>query len=173
MTCPQARAPLGQPKAVPFRMTHYLHPGRLWLSREPYSVTTILGSCVAIALFDPSVGIGGLCHYLLPDWPGSGPASPRFGNVAFEQLIRMFAAEGLRKERLLAKLFGGACVIEAMRDGFRLGGKNVALARRLLSEAKIPVVAEDVEGNLGRKLVFHTHDGSTWVKLLKRDSSWK
>jgi chemotaxis protein CheD len=169
-------APMATPErrdGLPARKTHYLHPGRLWVSREPHTVTTILGSCVAIGLFDPSVGIGGLCHFLLPQWPGRGQASPRFGDVAVQQLIGMFAAEGIRHERLLAKVFGGACVIEAMRDGFRLGGQNVDLARRALSERKIPVVAEDVEGNCGRKLVFHTHDGSSWVKLLRRDPSWK
>jgi chemotaxis protein CheD len=161
-----------QREALSVAKRHYLHPGCLWVSREPSSVTTILGSCVAIGLWDPSTGTGGLCHFLLPHWPGTGSASPRFGNVAVEHLIGMLAAEGVRKERLLGKVFGGACVIEPMRHG-HLGHKNVELARRLLSEARIPVVGEDVEGNRGRKLVFHTFDGSTWVKLLSRDSSWK
>jgi chemotaxis protein CheD len=151
----------------------YLHPGHLWVSSERCAITTILGSCVAVGLWDREAQIGGLNHFLLPHRAGRGSLSPRFGNVAMEQLLEKLASSGSPRERLHAKLFGGACVLEAMRSSDHLGRKNVELARRVLEDARIPLVAEDTLGNLGRKLVFHTHDGSAWVKLLSGESAWK
>jgi chemotaxis protein CheD len=68
---------------------------------------------------------------------------------------------------LRAKLFGGACVLEAMQGRENhLGDKNVEIARKMLADAGIPVVASDVGGGRGRKLIFHPHEGSALVKLL-------
>ena len=61
----------------------YLQPGQLYASGQPSAVTTVLGSCVAICLWDPVVSVGGMNHYLLPFFAGgAGKGSPRFGNVA-------------------------------------------------------------------------------------------
>ena len=74
---------------------------------------------------------------------------------------------GCKGERLQAKLFGGACVIAAFhRSGGRLGFNNVDAARHLLSTVGIPVLAEDVGGQRGRKLIFHVDDGDAWVKAV-------
>ena len=55
---------------------------------------------------------------------------------------------------------------DIVREGLRLGERNVAAARRLLAAAGIAVVAEDVGGSRGRKLVFHTDDGVALVRTL-------
>jgi chemotaxis protein CheD len=149
------------------RRTIYLHPGKLYASSEPCAVTTILGSCVAVCLWDPVLGIGGINHYLLPHGPGNGQSSERFGDVAIPSLIGKLLALGSATRGLRAKLFGGACVIDAMRaSDHNLGAKNVEAACRLLEEEGIPVVGGDVGGPKGRKLIFHSDDGTAWVKLL-------
>jgi len=143
----------------------YLHAGHMVVSREPCRVTTVLGSCVAVALWDPSSGIGGVNHFLLPQ----GSDSARFGNVAVRTLIREVVAAGGRRRLLQAKLFGGACVLRAFKgvgSGTHLGQKNVEVARQILIDEGIPVTAEDVEGDRGRKLIFQTHDGAAWVRSL-------
>jgi chemotaxis protein CheD len=148
--------------------THYLHPGHVFASLEPHAVSTILGSCVAVCLWDTSRRAGGINHYLLPDWINSGSgASARFGNVALEELVERVLELGSRREDLVAKVFGGACVIDSFRSGEgHLGAANVALARRFLGQVGVPIVAEDVEGRRGRRLVYHTDQGVAWVKLL-------
>lgn len=151
----------------PSRWNVYLHPGQFHVSSEPTAVTTILGSCVAVCLWDPALGIGGMNHYLLPYWAEGAAASPRYGNVAVQRLIESLLALGCVKERLVAKLFGGGCVIDAFREGeSRLGIKNLGVARALLAEAGIQIVGEDVGGRHGRKLIFQTDDGVVWVKSL-------
>ena len=70
---------------------HYLYPSALFAEKEQYMVDTILGSCVAVCLFDTKLKIGGINHYMLPLWNGNGLASPKFGNIATEKLIEKIA----------------------------------------------------------------------------------
>jgi chemotaxis protein CheD len=148
------------------RETVYLHPGRLLASREPCAITTVLGSCVAIFLWDSEAGVGGLNHYLLPYWAGPGDDSARFGNMALALLIGELLALGAAKSRLAAKIFGGACVLPELEGTENLGAKNVELALSLLERENIPILAQDVGGRRGRKLVVYTDTGDAWVKLL-------
>jgi chemotaxis protein CheD len=148
------------------RLSVYLHPGQVYFSSEPAAVTTILGSCVAVCLWDPVLQVGGMNHYLLPHWAEGSAASLRYGNVAIRSLIEGLLSLGCAKERLVAKLFGGACVIHAFREGSHLGIKNVQVARLFLAEAGIRVAGEDVGGRHGRKLIFQTDNGVVWMKSL-------
>lgn len=155
------------PTTATDRPCAYLHPGQLFASADGYAVTTILGSCVAVCLWDPVTRIGGINHFLLPLFSGEGLASPRFGNIAIKELLAQLAQLGSQKHNLLAKMFGGACVLEAFRQRqHHLGMKNIEVARDLLTAESIPLVGHDVGGQRGRKLIFHTDDGAAWVKPL-------
>ena len=149
------------------RRAVYLHPGQVFVSPEPAEVTTILGSCVAVCVFDPVLRMGGTNHYLLPHWVGNGTSAARFGNVAVRSLIEKLLALGGQKQNFQAKVFGGACVIDAFHGrGDHLGTKNSELALKLLQQEGIPVVADDVGGRRGRKVVFHTDTGLALVRLI-------
>jgi chemotaxis protein CheD len=146
----------------------YLAPGLLYASAEAAQVTTILGSCVAVCLWDPEERVGGMNHFLLPE---GAPHSPRFGRSAVPLLIERLLELGARRSRLKAKLFGGACVLEAFRAGAQtLGVRNVEVARDRLRSEEIPVVGEDVGGDLGRKLVFDVQTGSAWIRAIAAKS---
>ena len=144
----------------------YLHPGQIFAASAPSAVTTILGSCVAVVLCDEALGVGGLNHYLLPLWARPGDDTLRFGNVAFERLLEELREHGAVQKRLRAKVFGGACLLGGQGKAEHLGDKNVSVARSLLTAARIPIMAEDVGGQRGRKLIVHTDTGDAWVKLL-------
>jgi chemotaxis protein CheD len=149
------------------RTSLYLHPGQVFVSASPAEVTTILGSCVAVCVWNPRLRVGGANHYLLPDGADSGPSASRFGRVALRRLIDGLLSLGCQKRHLEAKVFGGACVLEALRGKERhLGRKNVEIALTVLHQEGIRVVAEDTGGGRGRKVVFHTDDGAAWVKRL-------
>ena len=116
----------------------------------------------------PGAAGGGANRFLLPHPVGPGEESPRFGNVAVQRLLDHLRALGCTPQSLLAKLFGGSCVLEAFQDTeSHLGTKNVGVARKLLLEAGIPIVAEDVGGQRGRRLIFQTDDGTAWVRRLQ------
>jgi len=157
------------PRPDPGMGSVYLHSGQIHVSAAPCRVTTILGSCVAVGIFDPATGVGGLNHFLLPrGHAGSASSAPRFGNLAVGQLVAAVVAAGGRRDGLRAKVFGGACVLAAFKKdkGQHLGSRNVEVAREVLRVEGISVIAEDVDGNNGRKLIFQTHDGAAWVRSL-------
>jgi chemotaxis protein CheD len=143
----------------------YLHAGQLSVAATPTAITTILGSCVAVCLFDPVTRIGGVNHFLLP-LPVQRERSARFGTVAIPELVEAVVGAGASRGSLAAKVFGGASVIGALAQGRRLGEENAILALRLLDEARIPVLDHDVGGSRGRKLVFFTDEGTAWVRQL-------
>ncbi|WP_437281116.1 chemotaxis protein CheD [Sorangium sp. So ce375] len=146
---------------------HYLTPGNLFASAEPTSITTIVGSCVAICVWDPALGVGGMNHYVLPRCPDLKLALGRFGDTAFQQLLERLAALGAAPRSLQARIVGGACMISAFRErDSHLGHQNVEVGLVLLRAAGIRVVQQDTGGNQGRKLVFRTDDGSAAVQLL-------
>jgi chemotaxis protein CheD len=162
----------GEPEAggrlLPAPTRVYLAPGLLYASAEAAQVTTILGSCVAVCLWDPEGRVGGMNHFLLPE---GGPPSPRFGESAVPLLIERLVDLGARRSRLRAKVFGGACVLEAFRAGANtLGVRNVEIARERLLSAAIPIVGEDVGGDLGRKVVFEVRTGCAWIRAIKAKS---
>lgn len=149
------------------RFKIYLHPGELYASKDACAVTTILGSCVAVCLWDPVSKIGGINHFLLPEWNKTTMPSPRFGDVAIKTLIDRLVALGAQRRRLEAKMFGGACVLQAFQEReTHLGARNVGAAEQLLQDQGIPLVGSDVGGQKGRKLIFQIDDGTAWVKQL-------
>lgn len=152
---------------------YFLYPGAIFVHVEPYWVTTILGSCVSVCLWDQKLKIGGINHYLLPFWNGVGLASPKYGNIAIEKLIERMIRLGSRPNNLKAKIFGGAAILERSRNSGHVGLKNIALARKFLKSAGIPIVDSDVGGNLGRKLRFNTVTGVALVKILVEGRSLK
>ena len=141
------------------RERRYVQPGQLLVTVMPTAVTTILGSCVAVCLWEPQRGIGGMNHFMLP----IGSAGPRFGPAAMEQLLEKMRGAGARLPLLRAKVFGGACMFAEMPSSAHLGQKNADVALEFLKRRGIEIVQTDVGGNRGRKLIFHTDEGTTWL----------
>ena len=149
------------------RISIYLHPAQLVASAQPATITTILGSCVAVCLWDPGRRIGGMNHYLLPRGTDSVELPARFGSQATHMLVERLLDLGGDRHTLRAKLFGGASVLGVLRGSKEhLGLKNVMIAREILAAERIPIVGEDVGGERGRKLIFRTDDGGAQVKTL-------
>ena len=142
---------------------HFLYPSALFVSRDPHHVTTVLGSCVAVCLFDPKEKTGGINHYMLPLWNGDGLASVKYGNIAIEKLIQEMIARGSDKRNIYAKIFGGA---NQVNYTMQIGLRNVEIARKMLIENGINIVAESVGGKLGRKVIFNTYTGEVRMKYV-------
>lgn len=147
---------------------HYLYPAALCALSEPYLINTLLGSCVAICLYDPIQQKGGMNHFMLPYWNGNGLASPKYGNIAIEKLIESMTKNGTKKANLVAKIFGGGEVIESQHHYFDIGKRNIDLAHQMLKELNIPIKAESTGGKMGRKIQFNTKTGSVKMKYINK-----
>lgn len=147
---------------------HFLYPSTIWISKEPQWVTTVLGSCVSVCLFDEKMHIGGINHFMLPYWNGEGLESPRYGNVAIVQLLWGMLHLGVRKEDIICKIFGGAEVLGNQSSLFHIGQRNVEMACKSIREMGIPVVSSSTGGSLGRMINFNTGTGEVLQKYLAK-----
>ena len=142
---------------------HFLYPGQVFVTRDPMIISTILGSCAAVCLWDRHKKAGGMNHYLLPDGLAEGPNRLRYGNVANPELLNQVLALGCEIRNLRAKIFGGSSAFAADQSK-SVGSRNVELAESFLRSAGIPVVEREVSGKHGRRLLFQIIDGVTTIK---------
>jgi chemotaxis receptor (MCP) glutamine deamidase CheD len=146
---------------------HFLYPGQVFATRDPIVISTILGSCAAVCLWDRNKKAGGMNHYLLPEGLAEGPNRLRYGNVANPELLRQVLALGCEIRNLQAKVFGGSSAF-AVNLSQSVGTRNVDLAESFLRSAGIPVVEREVSGKHGRRLVFQVADGMTTIKSFEQ-----
>ena len=147
----------------------YLQPAGLCLSEEPLVVETVLGSCVAVTLWDPVTGAAAVSHCVYPAPAGQPEAeTSRYVSLCVPRMIEWMRRQGAGPERLQAKLFGGANGFVPERGGRTrpVGLLNVEEAARRLEAAGLRILASQTGGRQGRKLVFSTLTGEAWVKLL-------
>ncbi len=142
---------------------HFLYPGQVFVTRDPVTISTILGSCAAVCLWDRHKRAGGMNHYLLPEGQGEGPNRLRYGNVANPELLKQVLALGCEIRNLQAKIFGGSSAF-AVDLSQSVGSRNVELAESFLRSAGIPVVDREVSGKHGRRLNFQVVDGVTTIR---------
>ena len=142
----------------------YLYPGGIWVQNVAGVITTILGSCVSVCLWDPLAGIGGINHFVLPH--GGSIRDARYADHSLPTLLDKVCALPVRREHFVAAVFGGASVLAGAAGVPKLGARNVDAAREFLRRAGIAIVREDVGGSQGRKLTFRTADGSTVVRKI-------
>lgn len=128
-----------------------------------FSISTILGSCVATCLFDETTSVGGMNHFLLPDSGGMSLNSARFGVNAMELLINALIKEGANRSALKAKVFGGGRMIAGLTD---IGQKNATFVRDFLKREAIACVGESLGGNQARRIEFWPGTGRARQRLL-------
>ncbi len=144
----------------------FLYPGEIIIEKEPTCITTVLGSCISVCLFDKKLKFGGVNHYLLPEWPGEERESAnRYGNMAIKELVDGMLVKGSFIHNLQAKVFGGVTG-KNFATAYRIGDKNIELALKMLAELEIPVLAKNVGGTRGRKIHFINNTGEVFMKYL-------
>jgi chemotaxis protein CheD len=148
----------------------FLHPGEFTVQSQPLCIKTILGSCVAVCLWDPQTQIGGLNHFLLAR-PGRGDlCDNRFGSIATPALITGMQRAGAALARLTAFVIGGGHPLHVL-SALPIGAENAAIALEILEAHGIAVQHQDTGGAFGRKLLFNTDSGMLIVRRLGRDTA--
>jgi chemotaxis protein CheD len=145
-------------------------PGQYYAAEGEGSISTLLGSCVSTCLWDPLRKIGGMNHFMLPGEAGAPTATPwavsaRFGVYAMDVLINEMVHLGADRRRLVAKVFGGAQVLQGF-DKLDVGAMNSRFVLEFLREEGIPIAAQDLLGVAPRKLHFFPATGKVHVKRL-------
>jgi chemotaxis protein CheD len=157
-------------KALPYKEI-YLHPGQMYVSREPVQISMILGSCAGVCLYDRRRAIGGATHYMLPQWAGPGTPSTRYGDVALDVLLKQFQEHGSGPKDLEAKIFGGACMFAVFRaengSDDHIGSRNVNMALQTFLQLGIVIASRDTGGENGRKIKMQSDTGLVAVSVIR------
>jgi chemotaxis protein CheD len=141
---------------LPEVQEYLLRPGYIYVPAKPTLISAVLGSCVAVSLWDRQLAYGGMNHFLYPSIDDPREATARYGNVATRTLIRLFLDAGSRLENLEAQILGGASP-EANGDAaLEVGKQNIRVARQIIQKQGIPIVSQDVGGTKGRKLIYNS-----------------
>lgn len=138
-----------------------LYAGEVATSQFPVVLDTLLGSCVAVCLYDPWLRAGGMNHILLP-FCRAGETNPRCGVHAMELLINELMKLGGDRKRFIAKAFGGATVLQGIKMQ-PIGEENARFVREFLAAERIPLFAERLGGNHAVHLYFRTDTGKATI----------
>ncbi len=140
-------------------------------AENPRILTTpALGSCVAVVLYEMDLKIGGMAHVMLPDSNKSrkkqNPA--KFADTAIRKMIRALERKGADRDKLVAKIIGGAHMFNGNSGLVQdIGMRNVEAAKSVLKHEGIRVISEDTGEDYGRSVEFHTCNGRVLVKSVK------
>lgn len=155
----------------------YLQPGEWFWGVEKFRIKTLLGSCVALCVWHPTIKAGGMTHCLLPTrglfekpqheierMPLSG-LSGRYVDEVLEIFFREMRANGTQPRDYIVKAFGGGNMFEFQdATGMTVGERNIDMMRRVLSRAKMPLAAEHMGGKGHRHIIFELWNGDCWMR---------
>ena len=149
----------------------YIVQGEQYIDDHPETmITTVLGSCIAACLWDPSIGLGGMNHFLLPGEDAGAELlypvgnSMRYGVYAMELLVNCLLQRGAQRKNLRAKLFGGARMMSGLTN---IGDLNASFAEHFLRTEGIMVIGGSVRGDRGRRIQFWPATGRARQVLLR------
>lgn len=143
-----------------------------WAVEQNKPLATLLGSCVAVCLFDPVLKIGGMNHFMLPSGkPGGNTEHDALlrGDYSMEVLVNALLGRGAQKKRLVAKAFGGGRVIASIKTS--IGENNIRFTREWLEREDIPLLCHDFGGPWPRKVLFEPGSGTAWCKRILNGSA--
>lgn len=154
--------------APPDLLEVFLQPGEFYFGDGRTRIRTVLGSCVAIALWHPARRIGGMCHFMLPNRPRAAqPGEPPDGRYG-DEAMQLFLCE-LRRTRTApaeyhVKLFGGGAMFDTMRQRADISQRNMAAGQALVEEHGFRLRAHDLGGRGHRNVILDLWSGDVWLK---------
>lgn len=136
--------------------------------RSPDKIRTVVGSCIAVCVFDQRNQIGGMAHVILPDsTEGSGDPA-KFADTAVDMLLEQMLEAGADKKRIRAKIAGGAAMFGDKHTG-GLGERNAVSVKTRLTRHAISVIASATGANQGRKVLLDPASGDVQVEVIGQE----
>jgi len=141
------------------------------ICKSPDVITTLgLGSCIGLTMYDPVTKIGGMVHYMLPDSTQvrNNENIAKFADTGIDELLKKVVAAGASRQRLVAKIAGGAKMFETTGVSAigNIGARNAEAAKQILKQKGIRLIAEDTGLNYGRTVELHCETGEFYIKAV-------
>jgi chemotaxis protein CheD len=148
------------------RRARNINPGG-WAVESERPITTLLGSCVAVCLYDPKLRLAGMNHFLLPSRTKTSDDDSDVilaGDYSMEVLLNTMLNKGAAKQRIIAKAFGGGTIVTSIL--MAIGQRNAEFAKEWLDREGIPLAAQDFGGAWSRKVIFTPDGGDAFCRRL-------
>jgi chemotaxis protein CheD len=142
-------------------------------SGDDVIITSGLGSCIGVTLYDKQKRVGGMAHVMLPKFPANkkegNPA--KYADTALELLLDELSQKRVSKQRLEAKMAGGAQMFDfsSSEPKMRIGARNIEAVKRELKKYNIPLLGEEVGKDYGRTMEFKVDTGEAIIKTVKHE----
>ncbi len=145
-----------------------IYPGEYFVSADDELITTLLGSCVAVCLHDPSTTISGMNHYMLEgkliNLIEHTKSSDKHALQSISRLIETMCTMGCARKHIQAKIFGGGKVLQTENDIHTVPQDNIRAAKLIMEMEDIPIVQEETGGKFTRKILLEVQTGKAFVK---------
>jgi len=155
-----------------------IYPGEYHVTNRSEAITTVLGSCISVCLYDGINGVSGMNHFMLPKNTRvdmnenkaeflehvAHSNALRYGVTSMEILINKMISLGGRKRNFTAKIFGGANILPVAGTGVTVGEQNIHFILTFLKAEGIEITNQDIGKKVGRKIIFFTKHNSVYVK---------
>jgi chemotaxis protein CheD len=139
------------------------------VSNDPDAVivTYSLGSCIGIAIYDPSARVGGILHYMLPESSLDLLKAQKnpyiFADTGIPALFKAAYTLGAKKQRMKVIVVGGAYVLD-QKGFFNIGKRNYMAVKKMFWKNNVMIDHEEVGGNVNRTVKLAVRNGEAWVK---------
>jgi chemotaxis protein CheD len=139
--------------------------GEMVLSSNPetHLIAYGLGSCIALAAWDPKTKVGGLAHFMLPKGPVNGSSPVKFIDSGLETFLDAFEAKGAVLNRSVFRAAGAAAML-IVGGALAIGQRNADAMQAALKERGLQLSATALGGNAGRTVQLEVGDGRLLIK---------
>lgn len=145
----------------------FVLPGEIALTKQPAQISTLLGSCVAICLYNKKLNFGGMNHFMLPNGDNKSMAG-KYGDYSIRKLIDSMLRVDNNVSNLEAHVYGGGAVVGHLNSGFDIGKGNIEIALKILAEYGIKIKTRKTGGDSGMKVYFDNYTGDVEIKLIQK-----
>ena len=157
-----------------------LLPGQLIISQNKEIVWTLLGSCISIVFYNPGMKISAVCHAQLPKEGSEGQCTDncpkpcgstgkkqyKYVTCSFKYMVQKFKNLGIGLDEIEVGLYGGASIYSSKKvDIFKIGERNLKIARELIMKNKMKITKESCGGNMSRTIIHYADTGITKITL--------
>jgi len=137
-------------------------------SPDDLLVTYSLGSCIAVIIYDPGAGVGGMLHYMLPESsidPEKAKKNPcMFADTGITQLFKSSYQIGAKKENIVVKTVGGAQILDP-KGLFDIGKRNYLAMRKIFWKNNVAIAAEHIGGETNRTVWLEMDTGRVILRV--------
>lgn len=145
----------------------FVLPGEIAVTKQPTVIATLLGSCVAVCLYNTKGQYGGMNHYMLPTGTDHSMMG-KYGEYSTEKLIQSMLKADPVVGNLNAMVYGGGAVVGHLNTGFDIGKRNIEVAIEILKKYNIRVTERQTGGDSGRKIFFDNYTGEVEMRMIQK-----